>query len=148
MNKMQWTTTILAAAALGLLGGCGGTTNGVHAVVPGPEGRMRGNVAGGGQYTLYRAVLNEVSTTPRIESVWTVSASGGEQLGFRYSTVQGQGWNPDALHLIAYAGGQTRDLGPYKNRRVEYLWAGSEGDVASYYSAVGADKASRTLFMQ
>ena len=143
-NLLRRITLGFLAGGIGLAAGCGGSTAGVHAVVPGHSRQMTGQVPTGGQYTLYRAITHG-SQTPRVEPVWRVSANSGERVGFRWATVPRKEYDPEGLHLIAFAGGQTEDLGPYRNRNVEYLWAGSEGDVTSYFTSKGQEKAFDTV---
>ena len=51
------------------------------------------------------------------------------------------------FHLVAFAGNESRDLGPIQQRDIKYVWAGSHGDVAGYFSNKDASDTIKTLLM-
>ena len=122
-----------------LLVGCGGSFSGVQAVAPAGNSKLSGRAPDNGEFTLYRATgFNEMNAPDHVAKVWTVSVREGDRIGFRWVNDKATQWDPNAgLHLIAYAGGQQRDLGPVRNRDMKYLWAGSQANLGSYWSAEG-----------
>lgn len=135
-SKLFGCVAIVAGMIL-ICGGCGGSYSGVQAVVPAPQDEMVGTAQGSGEYTLYRAIGFDESYDEHVEPIWTVSLSAGQKVGFRWET-QGHRWDPvGPLHLIAFAGGESRDLGAFERRDMNYVWAGSHGDVAGYFRARG-----------
>jgi hypothetical protein len=114
-----------------LAGGCGGGN--VQAIAPGPSERLNSVAPQSGNYNLYRATGTDQGE-PTLEKIWTVSVSRGDRLGFRWQTDNAQRWAPDkGFHLIAYAGGQSRDLGPWTVRDTKYAWAATTDDVMGYF---------------
>ena len=111
---------------------------------------LTGSIPGGGQYSVYRASgFSEGTGGSSVEKVWTVSANGGERLGFRWAYPKNQRWDTaQPPHLIAFAGSQSRDLGPFRDRNVKYVWAGNNGDVVGYFNSENGKSTGRMLTMQ
>ncbi|HEY2586459.1 MAG TPA: hypothetical protein VGI81_11910 [Tepidisphaeraceae bacterium] len=123
-----------------LAGGCGGGGGNVQAVAPGPNDRLSSVAPQSGSYNLYRATNTDQDKEPTLERIWTVSVSRGDRLGFNWQTIPAQRWVPDkGFHLTAYAGSQSRDLGPYTTRSVKYVWAATTDDVMGYFHGRNAD---------
>lgn len=127
------------ALLLGILAltGCGGSYSGVQAIAPAGQEHLEGSAPSSGEFTLYRATgyIDGESQNQHIEPVWTVSASAGQKMGFRWHTAEGHNYDIDGgFHLIAFVGNESRDLGAIKQRDIKYLWAGSHGDVAGYFT--------------
>jgi hypothetical protein len=127
-------------AAILTLAGCGGSYSGVQAIAPSVQDEMVGTAPSSGEFTLYRATGYVDGNEQQIEPIWTVSASAGQKLGFRWYTVPSERYSPEyggtggnGFHLVAYAGNESRDLGSFKQRDLKYVWAGSHGDVAGYF---------------
>lgn len=117
-----------------LVGGCGIGGGNVQAVAPGPDNRLSSVAPQSGSYNLYRATNTDQGNEPTLERIWTVSVSRGDRLGFNWQTNPTQRWVPEkGFHLIAYAGGQSRDLGPFTARDSKYVWAASTDDVMGYF---------------
>ncbi|HSZ56997.1 MAG TPA: hypothetical protein VK797_15125 [Tepidisphaeraceae bacterium] len=131
-----------------VLGGCGGTYSGVQAIAPAGQEQLVGTAPDSGQFTLYRATGYIQGHNEEIAPVWTVSASAGQKLGFRWHTVEGHNYDINGgFHLVAFAGNESRDLGPIQQRDIKYVWAGSHGDVAGYFSNKDASDTIKTLLM-
>lgn len=130
--KLRHITAASLMTMTALLAGCGGGN--VQAVAPGPQERLSSVAPESGQYHLYRATNTDQGGEPTLEKVWTVSVSRGERLGFHWRTNKPQEWAPEGgFHLIAYAGGESRDLGGFVVRDVKYVWAGTSDDVMGYF---------------
>jgi hypothetical protein len=134
MMKQAFWRSVALLAGMTLMCGCGGGSySGVQAVAPAPQSQLVGMAQSSGEYTLYRAVGFAENYDEHIEPVWTVSLSAGQKVGFRWET-ESHKWDPvGPLHLIAFAGGESRDLGTFQKRDMSYVWAGSHGDVAGYF---------------
>jgi len=131
--KLQYApaAALMTLTAL-LAGGCGGGN--VQAVAPGPNDQLSSVAPQSGSYNLYRASNTDQGNEPTLERIWTVSVSRGDRLGFDWRTNAVQRWVPEkGFHLVAYAGSQSRDLGPYSARSVKYVWAASTDDVMGYF---------------
>lgn len=149
MMKLRSMRTSAVLLALGLLAGCGGSYSGVQAVAPAEQPKLVGTTPDSGSYTLYKASGYIENQDPNVRPVWTVSLPAGQRIGFRWEADSQDRYNPNgSLHLIAFAGGQTRDLGVFRSRDLQYAWAGSRGDVAGYFSGKGAQKAFDTILMK
>ena len=131
--KLRYAPAAALMTLTALLAGCGGTGN-VQAVAPGPNDRLSSVAPQSGSYNLYRATGTDQDTEPTLERIWTVSVSRGDPLGFHWQTDKAQQWVPEkGFHLIAYAGGQSRDMGPFTARGVKYVWAATTDDVMGYF---------------
>ena len=133
MMKIGYLRASLLAALVALISGCGGSSGGVHAIAPGTPDQLVGVAPANGEYTLYRAVNYAEGYDSHVEPVWSVQVQQGQKMGFRWA---GDGLHTDghgAFHLIAFAGGEARDLGPFKVRDMSYAWAGTSGDVSGYF---------------
>jgi hypothetical protein len=145
MNKFSSLRIPAVLIGLAILGGCA-SNSGVHAIAPAGQDHIVGTAPTSGEYTLYRATGYLDDYNKQIEPVWTVSASAGQKLGFRWDAVQK--FAPDGgFHLIAFAGNETRDLGAIKQRDLKYLWAGSQGDVTGYFENWHTTKTINTLML-
>lgn len=116
-----------------ILSGCGfGGT--VQAVAPAHEEHLTTTAPESGSYSLYRATGLDQNVDPVVEKIWAVSVSRGQRLGFRWVVDKAQEWDPQGgFHLIAFAGGETRDLGSFVNRDMKYAWANASDDVLGYF---------------
>lgn len=115
-----------------LLAGCGGGT--VEAVAPARQSHLNGIAPESGRYTLYKATGIDRDSEPTLERVWTVSLMNGQRIGFHWVVNKAHEWDPEGgYHLVAYAGDQSRDLGPFLERNVKYAWAGQGDDVMGYF---------------
>ena len=133
--------TALMTLAAALCAGCGLGSGNVQAVAPAPQDRMSSIASESGPFNLYRAVGTDQDSSPVVEKIWTVSVSRGERVGFHWRTDKVQEWAPaGGLHLIAYAGGQTRDLGGFDSRDTKYVWAGNTDDVLGYFHGRSAEQ--------
>lgn len=133
-NRVAISMTLFALAAI--LGGCTGGT--VEAVAPARQAHLNGIAPESGSYTLYRATGLEQSNDPTLVKVSSVSLMKGQRLGFRWVVNKTHEWDPEGgFHLVAYAGSQTRDLGPFIERDVKYVWAGEGDDVMGYFHSRG-----------
>ena len=149
MSRFRWWQVPALAMGVSLLAGCGGSYSGVQAEAPAPQSRVSGVTPDSGDFTLYRATGFEESHDPTVQPVWTVSLSQGQRVGFRWVSPRDQEWAPrGALHLMAYAGGQTRDLGSFTNRDVKYVWAGSRTDVRAYFQGQAGENSIGPMLMQ
>ena len=131
------------ALALGLmlLTGCASGTGGVEAVAPSGQDTIVGRAPDGGQYVLYKATGFQ-GGHPVVERIWTANVSRSEDMGFRWvSNPLTRYQSGGGFHLVAFAGGQSRDLGSFTNRDVKYLWAGTNTDIAGYFQ----DKANAAM---
>jgi hypothetical protein len=132
----------------GFLSGCGGAS-GVYSVAPAPRPELVSNAPQSGRYSVYRAVGFEHDQNPVMQQVWTVSVDRGEQLGFRWEAPAADRYSPGrGLHLVAYAGHQTMDLGTFDRRDMKYAWASSEGDVVGYFQARSMNHTMQTMTLQ
>lgn len=124
--------------ALGFVAGCGGSSSGVQVVVPGDQVEMHSKAPDTGQFSVYRAWGFNGQTYPaHTQRLWTVSARDNEPMGFRWERPQNV-WSPDAsMHLIAYVGSQTRDLGTMTYRDEKVVWAGANADLGGYWQSRG-----------
>jgi hypothetical protein len=130
-----------------LLSGCA-SSNGVHAVAPAGQDNIVGTAPASGEYTLYRATGYMQDYNKQIEPVWTVSASAGQKIGFRWFTDPAHRYDPHGgFHLVAFAGNESRDLGAIKERDIRYLWAGSQGDVTGYFTNMHVSKTINTFLL-
>ena len=140
---------LLLGVAVAVLGGCGGAPSGVHAVAPGTTDQLVSVAPNSGLYTLYRATGYVEQRDQHVEPVWSVRVAQGQKLGFRWVAQNDQKWDGHgALHLVAFAGGETRDMGTFENRDMKYLWAGSNGDVTGYLQGKEMEKVGQTLTLQ
>lgn len=142
---------LLAAIALStlttLLTGCGGGT--VQAVAPSHQSHLTAVAPESGRYVLYRATGLDQDAEPTVERVWPVSLMKGQRLGFKWVVTKEHEWDAQGgFHLVAYAGNDSRDLGPFIDRDVKYAWGGEGDDVMGYFHgrafahAVGFDSMS------
>jgi hypothetical protein len=140
----------LFAVAIALLAGCGGGPTGVHAVAPGTQDNMVSAAPSSGLYTLYRATgYVSQRADQHVEPVWSARVAQGQKLGFRWVAQGNQKYDGyGALHLVAFAGDEARDMGTFDNRDVKYLWAGSNGDVTGYLAGKEGEHVAKTLTMQ
>jgi hypothetical protein len=138
----------MLALLLALGSGCA-QTNSVPASAPGYAQNMVGAAPETGSYVLYRTVGLDQSDKPTYEKVWSVSAQKGERLGFRWVTDEAHRWDKSgAFHLVAFADGDVRDLGPIIVRDTKYVWASADVDLNAYFHHEGGQKMMRTLTMQ
>jgi hypothetical protein len=145
LQNVRFPALLLGVA---LLSGCGGSYSGVQAIAPAGQEHLVGSAPDSGQFTLYRATGYIENFNPQIAPVWTVSASSGQKIGFRWVTDVAHQYAPSgAFHLVAFAGNETRDLGAIEQRDIKYVWAGSHGDVAGYFSNKNASDTIKTLLM-
>ena len=133
-----------------LVGGCGGSYSGVQAVVPGPAKNLARSAPDNGEYTLYRASgFDEIGRPSKIEKLWTISLNEGQRLGFQWVNDPAREYVPfGGADLRAFAGQETRDLGLYRSRDVQYLWAGSQANLGGYYQTESAGKMMKKATMQ
>ena len=137
------------ALALGVMAGCGGSYSGVQAHAPAPQDDLIGQTPDSGSFTLYEATGYMEDYKPSIRPVWTVGLAAGQRIGFHWETDKQDPYRPyGSFHLIAVAGGQSRDLGPFYKRDLQYVWAGANADVNGYFQAKGMQKAMNTLLLQ
>ncbi len=149
MMKYGYFQAPLFALGIALLAGCGGGPSGVHAVAPAPSDQLVSVAPSSGLYTLYRATGYIDSGDPHVEPIWSVRVAQGQKLGFRWVSQNDQKWDGHgALHLVAFAGGEARDMGAFENRDMKYLWAGSNGDVTGYLHGKDMERAGKTLTLQ
>lgn len=140
LRRIAPAAALMTLTAL-LLTGCGGTGN-VQAAAPAPQDQLNGVAPQSGSYSLYRASNTDQGNEPTLERIWTVSVNRGDRLGFQWRSDTAQRWVPEkGFHLIAYAGGQSRDLGAFVNRNTKYAWAASNDDVMGYFHGVNASHA-------
>jgi len=137
------------ALTVGLLAGCGGSYSGVQAAAPGPQAHVVGVAPDSGEFTLYQATGYMENHDPHVEAVWTVNMSQGQRLGFHWVTDKVHEWDSrGAVHLVAFAGGQERDLGPLVDRDVKFAWGGAHADIAGYFSGHATWANSRFFVLQ
>ncbi len=140
---------VMLGMTVGLLasaGGCGGSYSGVQAVAPAGQEQIAGVAPSSGEYTLYRATGFAENYDTHVEPVWTLSVSQGQKLGFRWVTDETHRNDPNgAFHLVAYAGGEMRDMGAFQKRDVKFVWAGSKSDVNGYFHNKGVGETFQTL---
>jgi hypothetical protein len=135
------------ALALASAAGCSHASK-INAIVPGREGQMMSKAKENGQFVLYRAVGVD-SGSPSVEIIWSVPVSQGDSMGFRYTSGKDQQWDQFApAHLQAFAAGQARDLGPYTDREVRYLWAPANTDIGAYLKDVENQRTMETITLQ
>jgi len=132
------------------LAGCGGSYSGVQATAPGPVDQLVQRSPGNGQFTLYKASgFNDLGQPRKIERLWTVSLSEGQNLGFKWGNDPARAYTPNAgAQLEAFAGRETRDLGAFRDRDVKYLWAGAQADLGGYFQSVANRNMLKTATMQ
>jgi hypothetical protein len=129
--------------------GSGCAQNSVPASAPGFAQNLVGTAPEGGPYVLYRTVGLDQSDKPTYEKVWSVRAQKGERLGFRWVTDEAHRWDQSgAFHLVAFADGDVRDLGPIVVRDTKYVWASADVDLDAYFHHEGNRKMMQTLTMQ
>lgn len=126
---------LATAAALtlftALLAGCGGS---VQAVAPSHQSHLNATAPESGRYVLYRATGLDQNADPTLERIWSVSLMNGQRLGFKWVVNKQHEWDAEGgFHLVAYAGNDSRDLGPFVDRDVKYAWAGQGDDVMGYF---------------
>lgn len=142
--KLQWTALGLLIC---LLAGC--ATRDIQAIAPAHEDDLIGVAPESRAYSLYRAVGFDQASQPTIEKIWTTQVERGQKLGFHWVVDHKEEWNPTGgFRLQAFAESDTRDLGPYIDRDVKYVWAASNADVAGYFGHVAAHKNMETIFLQ
>jgi hypothetical protein len=123
---------VLALSAL-LLTGCGGSFSGGQAAAPGAISHMSATVSSSGEYTLYRGSGYIEGYDPHVEPIWTITLQQGQKIGFRWVVDEKHKYDENtAFHLVAFAGGEARDLGAFVKRDVKYAWGGSRSNVAMY----------------
>ena len=146
MNRFYGAGSLALLIGLMGLSGCGGSYSGVQAVAPSERDHLVGITPSSGDFTLYRAVGYAEQHDSHVEPVWTVPVTGGQKIGFRWIADPNHKWDPyGGFHLIAFAGDQARDLGAYTTRDVQYVWAGSHGDVAGYFQSKAFNQTMGTL---
>lgn len=140
----------LLLVGVGLLSGCGGSYSGVQAVVPGPAKNLARSAPDNGEYTLYRASgFDEIGRPSKIERLWTISLNEGQRLGFQWVNDPAREYMPfGGAELHAFAGQEIRDLGPYRSRDVQYLWAGAQANLGGYYQSMSTEKVMKKVTMQ
>jgi len=107
--------------------GCGGSYSGVMARAPGIDKELASTVRSPGEYSLFRGAGFMENHDPHVEQIWTVKLDAGQKIGFRWVNDNAHTFEADrSLHLVAFAGNETRDLGTYKERDVKYVWAGAK----------------------
>lgn len=148
MTKIGLLKICSVALAAVLIGGCGGGPSGVEAEAPGGQDRLTGTAPDSGPYTLYRATGFLEDRNASVEPVWTVSVSQGQKIGFRWQTDEARRYAPGGFHLVAFAGGQSQDLGPIEQRDIRYVWAGAHDDVAGYFHSQGVNAQMQILMMR
>jgi len=150
MMKYGYFQAPLFALAIAILGGCGGGSTGVHAVAPGTNSQLVSVAPSSGLYTLYRATgYVDNNSDQHVEPLWSVRVAQGQKLGFRWVSQENKHWDGHgALHLVAFAGSEARDMGTFENRDMKYLWAGSNGDVTGYLHGKEMEKVGQTLTLQ
>jgi hypothetical protein len=128
--------------------GCA-TNNGVPATAPGYGDDLVGSAEEGGQYNLYRATGTDHADVLTYEKLWSVNAQKGEKLGFRWVTDQSHRWdNSGAFHLVAFAAGDSRDLGPVVIRDAKYVWASANTDLDGYFHHLDRQRAFKAATLQ
>jgi hypothetical protein len=106
----------IAALCLAILSGCGGS-GGVHAIAPGTQDQLVGVAPSTGEYSLYRAVGFSENHDTHVEPVWSVHVDQGQKVGFRWVSDETHKYDAHGgFHLIAFAGGEARDMGPFVTR--------------------------------
>ena len=143
---------ILRVAVVGLglllLGGCAGGTGGVQAEAPASQENLVGHAPDGGQYVLYQASGFQ-NGTPIVVRIWTVNVAQQAKLGFRWVNDPAKRYASEgAFHLVAFADGQTRDLGAFTNRDVKYVWGGTGADIVGYFADKSNAANMQTLTLQ
>jgi len=140
---------MLVALVVGCLAGCSSSSreeSGVTAVAPAHQSELVGTAPQSGTYVLYRAVGTE---QPVIERIWSANVSTGQKVGFQWVTDKAHQWDPSGgFHLHAFAGGDVRDLGPFVDRDVRYVWAENNADVAGYFHTHNAQLNMQAAMMQ
>jgi hypothetical protein len=117
-----------------LAGGCGGSFSGVVAHAPAIQQELAGTVQSSGEYTLYRGTGYIENYDPHTEPLWTITLEAGQKIGFRWVVDEAHQYDPSgAFHLVAFAGGEARDLGSFQKRDLRYAWAGSHSNAAGAF---------------
>ena len=146
--KYGYLQIAVATLGLALLGGCGGS-GGVHAVAPGTQDQLVGVAPSTGDYSLYRATGFSENHDTHVEPVWSVHVDQGQKIGFRWAADEAHKYDAQGgYHLIAFAGGEARDMGAFVTRDMKYVWAGSNGDVTGYFHGKGVSDTMKTLTLQ
>ena len=128
--------SVLALSAL-LAVGCDGSFSGVQAVVPAIQQEMSRTVKSSGEFTLFRGTGYIEGYDQHVEPLWTITLQEGQKIGFRWVTDESHKFNEaGAFHLVAFAGGEARDLGAFQKRDIKYIWAGSHSNAAGFFSSM------------
>lgn len=137
--RYRLATAITLMTFTALLGGCVGGT--VQAVAPARQSHLNATAPESGRYTLYRATFLDQNDEPTLEKVWSVSLMNGQRLGFHWVVDKAHEWDAQGgFHLVAYAGDQSRDLGPFLERNVKYAWGSQGDDVMGYFHGHAAQR--------
>ena len=129
--KYRLLTAFALTSFATLLAGCGGS---VVAVAPSHESQLTATARESGRYVLYRATGLDQNDEPTLERIWAVSLMNGQRLGFKWVVSKQHEWDPEGgFHLVAYAGNESRDLGPFIDRDVKYAWGAQGDDVMGYF---------------
>ena len=146
--KIRSLPALLLALSAVALAGCGGS--GVVAVAPGGDHQLVRHNVSGGQYVLYRGTgFDEMNRPRRIEEVWRASVPDRSDLGFQWTHNKQTMYEPDAaLHLVAIAGPDRRDLGPLRQQTEKYFWADANANVGAYWQGQGARTMFETVTLQ
>jgi hypothetical protein len=149
MKNLRRLPALLLVSSAFTLVGCGGG-GALTAVAPGGQNEMIRQHAVGGQYTLYRGTgFDELNRPRRIEAVWQTQVTDRDRVGFEWYSDPTTKYEPKAaLHLVAVAGSQRRDLGPLNRQNEKYFWAESGQNVAGYWQGQGARTMYEELTMQ
>jgi len=128
--------SVLTLSAI-LAAGCGGAFSGVQAEAPAIQEDLAGTVESSGEYTLFRGTGFIESYDQHVEPLWTITLQQGQKIGFRWVVDEAHRYSPEgAFHLVAFAGGEARDLGAFRKRDMKYAWAGSRSNVAGFFGSM------------
>lgn len=127
--------SVLALSAV-LIAGCGGSFSGMVAQAPAVPEDLSGAVRSSGEYTLFRGTGFIENYDAHVEPLWTITLQEGQKIGFRWVVDDAHKYDPSgAFHLVAFAGGEARDLGSFQNRDTRYAWGGSHSNAAAYFGS-------------
>jgi hypothetical protein len=138
MTMFRFLSASVLALSTVLVAGCGGSLSGVQAQAPAIQQDLAGTVQSSGEYTLYRGTGYIEGFDQHVEPLWTISLQQGQKVGFRWVVDEAHKYDPEgAFHLVAFAGGEVRDLGSFRKRDMKYAWAGSHADAAGFFGSAG-----------
>ena len=148
-NMQRISVSLLVTTAFGLVG-CSSGGGGLTALAPASQSEMMRPHVIGGRYILYRGTgFSDLYQPQKIKAVWQTQVTDRDRVGFEWYSDPTTKYEPkSALHLIAIAGSQRRDLGPLDRTNEKYFWAEAGQNVNAYWQARGAQTVGEEITMQ